>query len=276
MTTTTADFDFTPEHRAYFDELCLAVKDAQDNPDHWDQSDWHCNTSHCIGGFGDMRRNGLSPQDAWPQTVTVFAIDYPYWGLEAEIFSGSNSLTTILECLEFIRVHGFEYNREGYNIDGYDKDGYDEDGYDCFERDKNGFDSNGYDFHGYDYEGYDHEGYDHEGYDKDGYDRSGHDKEAATVLLSLSIEHLGLEFEVRSSGIEPYPNTMGSVWLAEKCLDDETNNHGFVGSWECFIELWPRFSDVTPPPTWHEVNEGVREYPYEWRHIADVSGIEAS
>ena len=105
-----ADFNFSPEHRAYFDELCLAVKDAQDYPDHWDQSDWHCNTSHCVAGFGDMRRNGLSPQDVWPQTtrLSAFAIDYPYWGLDAEIFSGGNTLKMILEYLEQIRVYGCE------------------------------------------------------------------------------------------------------------------------------------------------------------------------
>jgi hypothetical protein len=139
-----ADFDFTPEHRAYFDELRLAVQDAQNNPDHWDQSHWHCQTSHCIAGFGDMRRNGLAPQDEFPKDkpeIAQFAFDYPYWRVKAEIFASTNSMATILECLENIRVNGFEYNRDGYDRSGYDKDGYNESGYnrDGYNRDGYGF-----------------------------------------------------------------------------------------------------------------------------------------
>ena len=171
---TTADFDFTPEHRAYFDELCLAVKDAQDNPDHWDQSDWHCNTSHCIGGFGDMRRNDLLPQDKWPweraPVPSAFALDYPYWKANAEIFCGRNTLEMIVEHLEHIRIHGFQYNREGYDRIGRDKDGFDREGYD-----HEGYDREGYDSDGYNTAGYNRQGYNEDGYDEDGYDRIGHD-----------------------------------------------------------------------------------------------------
>ena len=163
-TNTTTDFDFTPEHRVYFDELCLAVKDAQDNPNHWNQRYWHCNTSHCIAGFADMRRNALLPQGAWPhnQRISAFAIDYPYWGIDAEIFSSGNTLKTILGCLEHIRVHGFEYNRKGYGEDSYDREGYDKDGYD-----REGYDSQGYGEDGYNKDGYNKDGYDEDGYRND-------------------------------------------------------------------------------------------------------------
>jgi hypothetical protein len=134
-------FNFTPEERLYFDQLRLAVQDAQDNPDHWDQSRWHCQTSHCIAGFGDMRQEGLKPTDSYPDgDGSPFADEYPYWGFRAEIFSSKNSLATIVECLNHIEAKGFEYDRSGHNMFGYDRDGYDRNGYDRFGYDKTGLD----------------------------------------------------------------------------------------------------------------------------------------
>ena len=45
-------------------EATLAAIEA--HPDHWDQNKWHCGTSHCIAGFAEMLRLGLSPTEACP------------------------------------------------------------------------------------------------------------------------------------------------------------------------------------------------------------------
>jgi hypothetical protein len=147
-------FNFTPEERAYFDRLCLAIKDAQANPDHWSQRNWHCKTSHCIAGFGDMRQEGLKPTDLYPGgNDSPFADEYPYWGFKAEIFSSGNSMTTILACLEYIEIKGFEYDRSGHNVFGYDRDGYNQRGWD-----RDGYNRRGFDRHGYNRQGFDRHG----------------------------------------------------------------------------------------------------------------------
>jgi hypothetical protein len=45
-------------------EATLAAIEA--NPGHWDQSTWHCGTSHCFAGFAEMLRLGLSPTEECP------------------------------------------------------------------------------------------------------------------------------------------------------------------------------------------------------------------
>ena len=40
-------------------EATLAAIEA--NPQHWEQAEWHCGTSHCFGGFAEMLRLGKSP-----------------------------------------------------------------------------------------------------------------------------------------------------------------------------------------------------------------------
>lgn len=46
-------------------EATLAAIEA--NPDHWNQTAWHCGTSHCFAGFAEMLRLQMNPTDEMPK-----------------------------------------------------------------------------------------------------------------------------------------------------------------------------------------------------------------
>jgi hypothetical protein len=130
------------------------------NPDRWDQTQWHspCGSSHCLAGHAQLAA-GL-PADNYLARAEAKA----YLGLEHEeaewLFAGERTLSQLEracrtgQCL----IYDEAYGPDGFDPDGFDRDGCDRDGYDC---------------QGYDVVGYDRDGFDREGYDADGYDRDG-------------------------------------------------------------------------------------------------------
>ena len=40
--------------------LQLTLKTIKENPEHWDQTRWHCGTSHCFAGFAQLIYNNIS------------------------------------------------------------------------------------------------------------------------------------------------------------------------------------------------------------------------
>lgn len=44
-----------PKDKAERDaRLDLVLKTIEENPQHWDQNNWHCGTSHCFAGFAQL------------------------------------------------------------------------------------------------------------------------------------------------------------------------------------------------------------------------------
>ncbi len=103
------------------------------NPCSWDQSKWHCGTTHCFAGHAQIMA-GKPIDDA-----TVRRDARMYLGLkqcDASVLFRSDA--TIEDFEEFLRTEGYDeqgfdcagYNREGYGIQGFHRDGYDTDGLD--------------------------------------------------------------------------------------------------------------------------------------------------
>jgi hypothetical protein len=49
--------------------LQLTLKTIKENPEHWDQTRWHCGTSHCFAGFAELIENNI-PLDT-PDSILV-------------------------------------------------------------------------------------------------------------------------------------------------------------------------------------------------------------
>jgi len=52
------------------------------NPDHWEQSKWHCGTSHCLAGFAELLSLGLpvdSNEDDLRDNLSVYNENKSRW-----------------------------------------------------------------------------------------------------------------------------------------------------------------------------------------------------
>jgi hypothetical protein len=95
-------------------EATLAA--IESHPDHWDQSSWHCGTSHCFAGFAEMLRLGRSPVEKCSEageariqakpgdSVLIDFVATRLWlGLDRfefdEICAGENTLEDIRHCV---------------------------------------------------------------------------------------------------------------------------------------------------------------------------------
>ncbi len=150
------------------DNLHAVMAQIEEHPEMWDQSSWHCGTSHCFGGWAQV----LSGAQITSDNVRH---DARRWlGLtcrEADLlFRGGNTLEKLREYVDALVSD--DYGLDGYGLDGYDRDGYD----------RNGYDRNGYDRNGYDDGGRDRDGYDRNGYDRDGLDSLNRTREEVAAL----------------------------------------------------------------------------------------------
>lgn len=112
--------------------LVAALALIEANPDHWNQTHWHCGTSHCLAGFCDIvvdrRLERLSLKEIrYDSSVSVFAQSNPHLGY----------LFTQFLTLEDLQCE-IAYLVESGTIDGYDSNGYDEWGYDSDDYDIDG------------------------------------------------------------------------------------------------------------------------------------------
>ena len=118
----------------------LVLKHIEDNPENWDQTQWHCGTSHCFGGWAQILAG--KPADS----LTVRRDAREFLGLNAK---EANYLFDQNRTLNDFR-NELIYGSDGFNLNGYRRDGFDHDGYS-----RNGYDRNGYDRAGYDDDGLD-------------------------------------------------------------------------------------------------------------------------
>ena len=151
-----------------------------DNPDLWDQRDWHCGTTHCFAGHVQIMGGRPERAETCPQDM----IDLLQCSAEDARWL-AYSLRTLLELHAYVKsyVEGTPY----FDADGYDCYGFDRNGYDCAGYDYHGFDRHGHDRKGYDRLGFDRHGYNRLGFDRYGYDRCGYDWGKYNRLQNLPV-----------------------------------------------------------------------------------------
>lgn len=137
--------------------LVKALALIEANPEHWDQTRWHCGTTHCLAGFCDIVQDNICEIDIkeirYNTDISTFSRKHQGLGY---LFEPYNTLDYLREEINYLVEHG--------EITGFDSIGYDED-----NQDREGYDREGYDNDGHNRKGYDRDGYDEDGYDCDGY-----------------------------------------------------------------------------------------------------------
>lgn len=145
------------------ERLRAVLTQIEEHPETWDQSQWHCGSSHCFMGWAQVMSGKR-------ENVATMRRDVrPWLGLTRDQFS---ALSDASLGLDELRLHVEAIIRADYDAQGYDKEGYNPQGYN-----RDGYDRDGYDRMGYDRDGYDDEDRDPEGYDRDGYDMDGLDRD---------------------------------------------------------------------------------------------------
>ena len=71
------------------------------HPKHWDQSVWHCGTTHCFGGFVELFTTGKEA-NAWELTWSVAKEALGIAEVEAAMLF--DSVNTLADLEEIIRV----------------------------------------------------------------------------------------------------------------------------------------------------------------------------
>ena len=113
------------------------------HPECWDQSQWHCGTTHCIAGLAQVR-TGSPVVDGEGDAAELYKLSA---GDAAWLFASHRSLSEIHAFAAALTRGEMYFDRDGYDRDGYNRTGYDRTGYD---RDGYGYDRDGYDRTGYD------------------------------------------------------------------------------------------------------------------------------
>jgi uncharacterized protein YjbI with pentapeptide repeats len=80
-------------NQTHIDRLNQTTALVEANPDQWDQKVWHCGTSHCWAGFGDLLANQL-PVDQYffEDECQLETVDASWYGLSY------NAWITITHC----------------------------------------------------------------------------------------------------------------------------------------------------------------------------------
>jgi hypothetical protein len=124
------------------------------NPNIWNQSEWHCGTSHCFAGHAQIDA-GL-PEN-WNTTRTDARIHFGFTQSEANYyFCPYRSLEELKNALIPLDENGFYrngFNRGGFNCNGFNRGGFNYDGLDCGGFDRYGFNRDGFDRDGFDSDG---------------------------------------------------------------------------------------------------------------------------
>ena len=123
----------------------------EQHPEQWDQSRWHCGSSHCFCGMAQIMAGYPADDDK------VRAQAREWLGLSLIEF---DSLASGPNTLKYLRRRVGEL-MAGYDGEGYDCNGYDCEGYDRRNRDRNGYLSDSCPRrYRYDRDGYDNDGLD--------------------------------------------------------------------------------------------------------------------
>lgn len=144
------------------------------NPNSWDQTTWHCGTTHCFAGWAQILAGKAAHDGNTRRDARLFL------GLnraDADYLFASERTLGDFEAMTISNSAGSVYNCDGYDHSGYDRSGYDRHGYNFVGRDRKKLDREGYDSGGYNCYGYSRDGYDRDGYDRDGLDANNKPKE---------------------------------------------------------------------------------------------------
>jgi len=139
------------------------------NPSSWNQSRWHCGTSHCFAGWAQI----VARKPICDHPLIVIRDARLFFGFtqkEADYyFAGGRTFKELQNAVNpWYDEHGFDIN--GYNDQGFNKQGYDRKGYNAEGYNAEGYNAEGYDRNGYNLDGFNESGYDKNGFDKEGYD----------------------------------------------------------------------------------------------------------
>ena len=103
------------------DLLCAAVNQIIAHPETWDQKEWHCKTTHCVGG--------------WCETLGDKPTENPFEnarGLLGISFSDASYLfdagRTLPEIYMFAKIYRAGFDRDGFDRAGFDRAGFNRDG----------------------------------------------------------------------------------------------------------------------------------------------------
>lgn len=97
--------------KLYANRLRQTLQDVKNNPEHWDQSLWHCNTSHCFAGFAEVRlrceEQGLNLNEHLMEEYSYEdylndKINHAYFGITKSSWSSLVNPSNTLTQLEFL------------------------------------------------------------------------------------------------------------------------------------------------------------------------------
>lgn len=167
------------------ENIKLVLDIIENNPNFWYQRAWHCDISHCFGGWAQV----LSGKELSNLDNIVRRDARIFFGFNIQeanyYFSADRTLDELKTALlNFYDEQGFGrdgydrdgFNQDGFNQDGYDRDGFNQYGYDRYGFNRGGFDLNGFDLNGFDRYGFDRNGFNVYGFNRNGFDRNGYDR----------------------------------------------------------------------------------------------------
>jgi hypothetical protein len=150
------------------------IETIEANPSCWKQNSWHCGTSHCYGGWAQIK-SGKPANDGTVRRDARMALGLTL--TEANYaFNGSNSLETIKNLPKYLK----EY-RDGFDRDGFDRGGFDRGGFNRYGLDPYGFDRDGFNRYGFNRDGLNRHGFNRHGFNRDGFNRDGFDSDGLDV-----------------------------------------------------------------------------------------------
>ena len=94
----------------------------EQHPDTWDQSQWHCGSTHCFAGWAQLL-SGKTSNDKTTRRDARIYLDMSF--CEADYFFSPHRTISELRT---------GYDGDGCDGDGYDRYGYDRDGLDEHNR----------------------------------------------------------------------------------------------------------------------------------------------
>lgn len=108
--------------------LAEVMNHILENPETWDQSQWHCGSSHCFAGWaqifsGEEEDSNTAPYDA--QKWLEINDDDSDW-----LFGAQRQLRELHAFVDGVVNHDSEFDLDGFDQHGFSRSGYDIKGYD--------------------------------------------------------------------------------------------------------------------------------------------------
>lgn len=150
----------------------LVIDKIESDPACWDQSLWHCKTTHCFFGLAQIMSGRPVNNESVRRDARIFlGMNL----LEANYFASTRR--TLQEFKDAISNRDGsvwdEFDRKGFDHTGFNRMGFDQEGFNRGGFNRGGFNRMGFDWDGFNREGFNWAGFDREGYDREGFDRDG-------------------------------------------------------------------------------------------------------